>query len=189
METTTELRIESRDEALLAELRAIHERLEGIEGVLRGVTHRVESLEDLREDLWPMVEGMSHSVTRTLHELDRAGAIGFARESVKVAERVATSFDEDDVRQLGENVVTILRTVQGLTQPEVLDMAERSVAALRADDSHDEPGLFRALRDPEVRRGMRRMLRVLRELGAEPSARTAVTVRAPATPVAVDAAD
>ena len=158
------------DAALLIELRAINERLARIEGTVEQATHRIEGLEELREDLWPMVEGASHAVSRKLHELDQAGAIGFARESMNVAERIATSFNEEDVRLLGENVVSILKTVRNLTQPEVLELADRTAGALRTAEVQPtkKVGLFKAMRDPEIRRGMAVMMTVLRELGSDP---------------------
>lgn len=154
---------------LEAQLCRLDQKLDYIVTSIDGLHRRVESLEELREDLWPMVQGASHQISRKLHELDRNGALASAAEGVKVAETVATSFTPEDVRLLGENIVSILRTVRNLTQPEVLEKADRAALALRdADgDSGKAMGLFRALRDPEVRRGMTLMLGVLRELGHE----------------------
>ena len=86
-----------------------------------------------------------------------------------MAEIVATSFNEEDVRLLGENVVHILKTTRNLTQPEVLDVADRAAVALKDTEAHPQKkiGLLKALRDPEIRRGMTLMLSVMRELGSE----------------------
>ncbi len=157
------------DTEVLVLLKEINRKLEHIENAVTALEHRVEGVAELREDLWPMVQGASHALSRKLHELDQRGALAFARESLAVMERVATSFDEEDVRLLGENVVTILQTVRNLTQPEVMAVADRAALALK--ETGDRPdrklGLLRAMRDPEVRRGMALLLTVLRELGAQ----------------------
>lgn len=156
-------------DAVLVELRAIGERVGRIEHAVEQITRRIESVEELREDLWPMVQGASRAISLKLDEMERAGAVGFARESAHVAERIMTSFDEEDVRRLGENVVGILETVRNLTQPEILELADRTAGALRASEAEPATklGLFRALRDPEIRRGMGVMMTVLRELGSD----------------------
>lgn len=165
---------------LVAQLRAMNEKLDRIDGALDALQTRVEGLEDLREDLWPMIHGASHQITKKLHEMEQNGTLGFVSEGVKMAEVVATSFTEEDVRLLGQNVVHILKTVRNLTQPEVLDVADRAAVALKDTGAQPEKkvGLFRALRDPEVRRGMTLMLSVMRELGTEPTATTDIVAHA-----------
>ena len=156
---------------LARELAEANRKLDVLVDAMERLHHRVESLEELREDLWPMVEGASHQIAGRLHELERNGTLGFIRESVRMAGVVATSFSEEDVRLLAENVVTILRTVRNLTQPEVLEVADRAATALQQVETAPDRkvSLLRALRDPEVRRGMTLMLTVLRELGHEGS--------------------
>lgn len=167
---------------VLAELRALNQKMDRVEQVIASVTHRVESLEEIREDLWPMAQGASHAISRKLHELDRNGALGFAKEAARVGERIATSFSEEDVRLLGENVVSILQTVRNLTQPEVMHVADRAAVALRDSESHPERklSLWKALKDPDTRRGMSMMLTVLREMGHEGNSNSGAAVAATA---------
>ena len=98
--------------------------------------------------------------------------LDFLKESAGVLHTISTSFTPDDVQALGDNVVHILRTVRSLTQPEVLDLADKAAVALR--EVPPEPvgriGLLRSFRDPEVRRGLTMLLTVLRELGTEEDA-------------------
>jgi uncharacterized protein YjgD (DUF1641 family) len=161
--------VERGNAEILDELRALNAKMDRIGQVIDTVTHRVEGLEEMREDLWPMIHGASQAISRKLHELDRTGALGFAREAAKVGERVATSFSEEDVRLLGDNVVGILKTVRSLTQPGVMQLADRAATAVRGADegTSRKMGFWRAMRDPEVRRGMTLMLSVLREMGSE----------------------
>lgn len=154
---------------MVEQLRQINDKLDRIDATMDALQHRVEGIEELREDLWPMIHGASTAITRKLHELEQSGALGFITEGAKMAEVVATSFNEEDVRLLGENVVHILKTTRNLTQPEVLDVADRAAVALKDTETHPQKkiGLFKALRDPEIRRGMTLMLSVMRELGSD----------------------
>jgi uncharacterized protein YjgD (DUF1641 family) len=129
-----------------------------------------------------MVQGASHQISTKLHELEQRGALGFAREAVKVGERIATSFNEEDVRLLGDNVVHILQTVRNLTQPEVLEIADRAAVAVQESEAHPAKklSLWKAMRDPEIRRGMNLMLTVLREMGHEANAKNQAVVAAEA---------
>jgi uncharacterized protein YjgD (DUF1641 family) len=172
----------SETREILDELKSIGRKLDRMEGIIDAVTHRLESLEDMREDLWPMVQGASHQISVKLHDLEQRGAVGFAKEAFRVGERIATSFSEEDVRQLGENVVHILHTVRSLTQPEVLELADRAAAAVQENDAHPvkRMSLWRAMRDPEIRRGMSLMLTVLREMGHEGNAKNQAVAAAAA---------
>jgi len=168
---------------ILAELRALNEKMDRVERVIDTVTHRIEDLEEIRDDLWPMVQGVTHQISRKLHEMEQNGTLAFLKEGVKMAEHVSTSFTEEDVRLLGENVVHILSTVRNLTQPEVLEVADRAALALRGEADGapaKRVSLWKAMRDPEIRRGMTLMLTVLREMGHEGSAKTAAAALAAA---------
>ncbi len=150
-------------------LAGIEARLARIEAQMDRITRVLDAATELGEDLWPAVEGAGEAAKKKLHELDRAGALGFARASLRLVERVATSFTDEDVRLLGDNIVRILETVRNLTQPEALEVANRAALALQhaEEASRRKTGLFRALRDPDVRRGLSVLLAVTKELGAE----------------------
>jgi uncharacterized protein YjgD (DUF1641 family) len=135
---------------ILAELRALNEKMDRVERVIDRVTHRMEDLEEMGSDLWPMVHGVTQAISRKLHELEQAGTL-------------------EDARHLGNSVGHLLHTARHLTQPGVLDVADRAAAALEATTASQQKqiGLWQAMRDPEIRRGMTLMLGVLREMGRE----------------------
>lgn len=148
----------------------IEAKLDRMMEFVERVEHRVEGLEELKEDFVPIANDAFKMLSNKLVELEKRGAVGFVKEGINVMETVATSFSEEDVRLLGENVVHILNTVRALTQPEVLGVAGKAAQALEtvgAETEKKKLGLFRAMRDPEVRKGMTVMMAVLRELGSE----------------------
>jgi uncharacterized protein YjgD (DUF1641 family) len=107
-------------------------------------------------------------VVKQLEGMEQAGYFAFARGGMYVMERVMSEFSEEDVRALGDNVVTILSTVRNMTQPEVLAMANNLIGA--ASDESNLPdtvstwALLRELSDPKVRRGMARMLNIVKTM-------------------------
>jgi uncharacterized protein YjgD (DUF1641 family) len=117
-----------------------------------------------------MANGIIHLTSDRLQEFEKDGTLDFVREGLKVMRQVSSSFTPEDVRLLGENIVHILMTVRNLTQPEVLDLADRATIALK-DQAAPTPigtlGLLRALRDPEVKRGTGVLLELLRSLGRD----------------------
>jgi uncharacterized protein YjgD (DUF1641 family) len=154
------------DPQMLAE---INRKLDEVGRVTEDLSRQLESLHDLREDLVPIAHEGLMIAYRKLNALEQEGVIDFLRESSAVFQTIARSFSREDVKALGDNVVHILETVRNLTQPEVLELADKTSKALREVPA--EPmgriGLLRSLRDPEVRRGLTMFLGVLRELGSE----------------------
>ena len=110
------------------------------------------------------------SASRLLAEAEARGYIEFARSGAGVVDRVVTSFSEEDVEALGDNIVLILETVKEMTQPEVMRMMQSTFheVAEVEDVDGEPPGLFalmREMRDPQVRRGLARLIAVLRSMG------------------------
>ena len=156
---------------LAAEIAEINRKLDSVVEVTEDLGRKLESFEDLQEDLVPIAHEGILIAYRKLHELEQAGVIDFLKESAGVFHTISTSFSPDDVRALGDNVVHILDTVRNLTQPEVLDLADKAAGALKEAPARPmgRIGLLRSLRDPEVRKGMTMFLTVLREMGSEGS--------------------
>ncbi|MGI9197002.1 MAG: DUF1641 domain-containing protein [Candidatus Nanopelagicales bacterium] len=133
-----------------------------------------EMLLQLTELSGPVME----MLTARMAELEAKGYFTFAQGGLEIADRVVTSFSEDDVRALGDNVVLILNTVKEMTQPEVMNLLSRT--AIEVQEIEDAPAgpppstlaLLKQMRDPDVRRGLARTLTVLRSLGSQPAAPT-----------------
>jgi len=150
-------------------LEACH-KLDRATQILLELKRDKEMIMELGQDLMPMANGIIHLTSDRLQELEQDGTLDFIREGVKVFQRVSSSFTPEDVRALGENIVQILMTVRNLTQPEVLDLADRASEALGGKKTAQPVGTFgllRALRDPEIQRGTGVLLDLLRSLGRE----------------------
>jgi uncharacterized protein YjgD (DUF1641 family) len=141
---------------------------------------QMESMQDLWSDLSPLTTDMFHQIVLTLNDLERKGYFAFAKEGAYLVDQVVTSFTEDDVRQLGDNVVLILNTVKALTQPEVMNLVNNLTEGFHAaeDQADDLPtstlGLLRQMHDPDVRRGLAITMAMLKRISQQ-SATTAVS--------------
>jgi len=113
------------------------------------------------------------NVVEELDQMEHKGYFAFAREGLSILDRIVTEFSEEDVRALGDNIVTILRTVRNMTQPEILELANKSLAAIQPEEEPQRESvstwaLLRELSDPKVRVGMARMLNLLKVLADQP---------------------
>lgn len=155
----------------------IDERLEQIEEQLRALVAEAEerraireSITELAQDLSPVANQGVQSLTQVLAEAENRGYGEFARSSFGIVDRVVTSFDEDDIAALGDNIVLILETVRQMTQPEVMLMLRSTLQNVQASGEPTQPpsllSVLGQLREPEVRLGLARLVVFLRSLGS-----------------------
>lgn len=172
METPTPLNAQllERLDRLSLQMTAMHEEMQ------RSREERARLLE-ITQLAGPVMD----MLTARMAELDEKGYFTFATGGLGILDKVVTSFDEDDIEALGDNIVLILNTVKEMTQPEVMGLLNR--AALEVQELEDAPvgpapsmfALLKQMRDPQVRIGLERTLTVLRSLGTQPAALPAPT--------------
>ena len=82
-------------------------------------------------------------------------------------DKVVTSFTEEDVQQLGDNVVLILNTVKEMTQPEIMTMLSNTAHSIQDEEPVNTSmiSILRQLNDPAVRKGLAKTLNVLKSVG------------------------
>ncbi len=159
---------------------SVEERLDRLAAQLDQVSEELtaqrrqrERLEELTHELTALSGAGMAAVTEALAVAEAKGYFSFARGSAAIVDKVVTSFDEDDVRALGDNIVLILNTVKEMTQPEVMGMLRRTAVTIQeveeapAAQAPSTLALLKQMRDPEVRRGLERTLSLLRSVGAE----------------------
>lgn len=129
------------------------------------VLDQFESMADLTRELGPLSNDVMLMVMTRLDEMERKGYFAFLQGGMEIMDQVVTNFTEEDVKQLGENVVLILETLKEMTQPEVMTLLSSSAHVMREDDVPENVSMFaiiRQLNDPAVRRGLAKTLNVLR---------------------------
>ena len=145
--------------------------------VLRN-THLIETLMDRLEAVMGIADETEllgkqvfSTVVEQLDELEHQGYFAFAQQSWKIVEKIVTEFDKEDVQALGDNIVIILNTVRNMTQPEIMALANNAVGAIQDDIPEGEQistwALIRELGNPKVRRGMLRLINLLKTLDSQ----------------------
>lgn len=142
---------------------------------LNEMLNLLESAHDFVKDASPLTKDMMIEAIDRLAELERKGYFGFARQSFYVVDQIVTSFSEEDVRLLGDNIVLILNTVKALTQPQMMTLLNNLTQGFHEAEAEAQAGrleigylaLLRKLSDPEVRRGLAITLETLRRVSAQ----------------------
>ncbi len=132
----------------------------------------VEGGAGLIDEVTPIANQAFNTSVETLDRLERQGYFTFAQESWNILERIVAEFSEHDVRALGDNIVTILTTVRNMTQPEILALANNAISAISPPEQVEDVSTLRLIRelgDPSVRRGLARLLNMVKALDAEAS--------------------
>jgi uncharacterized protein YjgD (DUF1641 family) len=139
---------------------------------LEALMAQLDSLSELLHTVNSLSGAAMGKATEVLAVADDKGYFAFAREGSKIADRVVTEFSEDDVRALGDNVVTILNAVKEMTQPEVMGLVQRTAISVQdvEETSMEPPSMFallKQMRDPQTRRGLARVMTMLHTVGEE----------------------
>lgn len=160
--TTETLSAEARFEELSKQVRFLVEEAEERRRMRQAIG-------ELTGDLSPIAAQGLESVTRAMSQVESRGYTDFARSGLGVVDRIVTSFDTDDVEALGDNIVLILETMKEMTQPEVMSLLRSTLQRVHEAEEPPEPpslmSLLGQMREPEVRRGLSRLLVFLRSLG------------------------
>jgi uncharacterized protein YjgD (DUF1641 family) len=140
---------------------------------------QLESLSDLLDTVGPLADEAFSKTVDSLADLEQKGYFSFARSGIHLVDNIVTSFSEQDVDQLGDNIVLILNTVKDMTQPEIMTFVRNTL--LIAEKEIEKPvdtsfiGLLRQMRDPAVRRGLALTMRVLHVVGMQAEAKKSIS--------------
>lgn len=132
---------------------------------------QLDSMMDLVGVGGQIIEEGVGKTTEIMGGMEQKGYFAFARSGMRIVDNVVTSFTEEDVDRLGDNIVLILNTVKDMTQPEIMNFVRNTFQ--RAEREVEKPvntsilSLMGQLRDPAVRRGLALTLRVLRVVGEQ----------------------
>lgn len=136
------------------------------------VIQQLESTKDFLTDASPLMKEYIIDFMAKLDELDRKGYFEFMKELGKILDNIVTSFTVDDVKNLGDNVVTILNTVKNLTQPDMLQAINNAVSVYKKLDIEviEKVSLFtllKELNEPETKKGIAFAIRFLKSLAIQ----------------------
>ncbi len=130
---------------------------------------QLENIRDFIKDFGPISKEMVIDFMHKLDELDRKGYFEFLKESQKILDNIVTSFTIDDVKALGDNIVTILNTIKNLTQPDMLHAINNAVNVykkldIEVKDKISLLELIKELNHPETKKAIFFGLQFLKSL-------------------------
>jgi tRNA 2-thiouridine synthesizing protein E len=156
-------------------------RLDRIDAQLAALAAESERRADTYAELAPVLREVLATATARLDVIEKKGWLDTGRALAQVAERVLDHYTADDVRALGDAIVSILDTVRALTQPQALALIGE-VGETLSHPGGARPvsllGMMRASRDDDVKKGMGIVVELLRHVGR--AARASVADAAPA---------
>jgi uncharacterized protein YjgD (DUF1641 family) len=134
---------------------------------LEQMLDQLESMSELWQDVSPLTQDMFAMLLTRLNELEQKGYFVFLKGGLDIADRVVTSFTQEDVQQLGDNIVLILQTVKEMTQPEIMTMLRQTALSIKDEEPVDASlwSILRQMNDPAVRKGLAKTLQILKSVG------------------------
>ena len=137
---------------------------------LEKALNQFESIMDLLDSLGPMRDEAFTKVINLMAELEGKGYFNLAHGGLRIADKVASSFGEEDVIRLEDTIVPILKK---MSQPEAINFIDSTILAVEQEMAKPVDvsymGIVHQLRDPDVRRGLALTLRVLQVVGSQSS--------------------
>ena len=120
---------------------------------------QLEAVAALSEEVELLGTQVFSSVIDTLGELEKEGYFAFMRGAYHVLDGVVHAFDEDDLVALGDTTVPLMK-----------DVVDALTDESAVPDKVSLVYLARQMNDPQVRRGMARMLNLVKAMGELPPA-------------------
>lgn len=130
---------------------------------------QLENVRDFLKDFGLISKSLSKDLMNKLDEFDRKGYFEFIKEAQGIVDNIVTSFTVDDVKALGDNIVTILNTVKNLTQPDMLTAINNAVNVYKKLDIEIKEDvsllkLVKELNTPETKRALFYSIQFLKKL-------------------------
>lgn len=126
---------------------------------------QMEAFSELTSDIMPLTQGMFLTLMSRLDEMERKGYFTFMQGGLEIMDTVVSNFSEEDVKQLGDNIVLILNTVKEMTQPDVMQLLSSTASVMKDEDIPENVSMFYLMRqfnDPAVRKGLAKTMNVLK---------------------------
>jgi len=130
-----------------------------------------ESISDLTKDLKPIAnEAIIDSINK-LNEFEEKGYITFMKESTGIVRNIMDHFSQDDVKDLSENVVSIMETIRSMSQPEMLKTINNALTVYKHIDLDNIPEMsiwkiMREINTPEMKKGMGFIISFLKNISS-----------------------
>jgi len=131
-----------------------------------------ESINDFIKDASPIFNGVIIDFSKKLNEFDQKGYFEFFGEAGNIIDNIIAHYRPEDVRELSENVVTILETVRSATQPEMMTALNNGLKIYGSMEMENVPeySIFKVMREmnkPEMKRALGFFVTFMKNMATE----------------------
>ncbi len=128
-------------------------------GNIKLVMDTLEMATDLSKELGPIANEVIIDFTKQLSIFEEKGYFKFFKEFIPILDNIVTGFSPKDLRELADNIVSILTLVKEMTQPEVLGTMENAIKAFNSMETESVPSysvwrLIREMNSPEMKKAL-----------------------------------
>lgn len=131
-----------------------------------------ESINDFLKDASPLINETIIDFSKKLNEYDQKGYFEFFAEAGKIFDNIVTHYSPSDVRELSENIVTIMETVRSATQPEMMNALDNGLKVYKSLETKNVPEysiikVMREMNKPEMKRALGFFVTFMKNMAAE----------------------
>ena len=114
---------------------------------------------DLAKEAGPILNESLIDLTRTFARLENDGYFEFARNLVPIIDNLVKGLSPKDLKDLADNVMVIVNTIKGITQPEMLRSVNSAVRIYSSIETEGIPSyslwrLAREMNSPEMKKAI-----------------------------------
>ncbi len=140
-------------------------------GTFNQMMDTLESVTDFMKDASPIINQVGLDAIAKFSEFEEKGYLDFFKELISISDNIVTHFSVQDVRDLADNIVSILETVKNLTQPDMMGAINNALTVFKSMDTENIPEYsmwkaFRTMQSPEMKKSIGFMITFLKNLTA-----------------------
>lgn len=131
-----------------------------------------ESISDFLKDASPIVNQVIIDFTKKMAELEKKGYFEFFSEAGKILDNIISHYKPQDVKELADNIVTIVDTVKTATQPDMMLALNNAFKIYKSIETENIPeySILRVMKEmnkPEMKRALGFFVTFMKNMAAE----------------------
>ncbi len=128
-------------------------------GNIKTVMDTLEMAVDLGKEVGPIANEVILDFTAQMNEFEQKGYFDFIREIGPIMDNIVKGFSPQDLKDLSNNIVSILSIIKEMTQPEVLGTMQNAMKAFNSMETESVPSysiwkLMKELNSPEMKKAL-----------------------------------
>lgn len=128
-------------------------------GNIKTVMDTLEMAVDLGKEVGPIANEVIIDFTKQMNSLEQKGYFDFVREIGPIIDNIVQGFSPQDLKELANNIVSILTIIKEMTQPEVLNTVQNAMKAFNSMETESVPSysvwkLMKEMNSPEMKKAL-----------------------------------